>query len=129
MCRASWWAKVSNTYNPFDQATAYVVQHDAEGEELLLPVPGAEGAHGFSADAAHIGREMKSLHQTPWPLPTASWSSARHGCRHRRSRSRRRRPKRCWRHVRLGTEATVRRHLLPADFDLGATRVAQARPR
>ena len=57
--------KVSITYNPFDQATAYVVQHDAEGQELLLPVPQVqEGAHGFSADAARIGREMKSLPDT-----------------------------------------------------------------
>ena len=57
--------KVSVTYNPFDQATAYVVQHDAQGQELLVPVPEVlEGAHGFAADAALIGREMKSLPDT-----------------------------------------------------------------
>lgn len=57
--------KVSITYNPFDQTSAYVVQHDADGQELLVPVPEVpEGAHGFSADAALIGREMKSLPDT-----------------------------------------------------------------
>lgn len=57
--------KVEITYNPFDQATAYVVQHDADGQELLVPVPEVqEGEHGFSAGAARIGREMKSLPDT-----------------------------------------------------------------
>lgn len=57
--------KVSITYNPFDHATAYVVQHDAEGQELLVPVPEAhEGAHGFREGAALIAREMKSLPDT-----------------------------------------------------------------
>lgn len=57
--------KVSITYNPFDQTSAYVVQHDADGQELLVPVPEVpEGAHGFSAGAALIGREMKSLPDT-----------------------------------------------------------------
>ena len=31
--------KVSITYNPFDQTSAYVVQNDADGQELLVPVP------------------------------------------------------------------------------------------
>lgn len=57
--------KVAVTYNPFDQATAYLVQHDADGRELLVPVPEVqEGAHGFAASAARIGREMKSLPDT-----------------------------------------------------------------
>ena len=57
--------KVSITYNPFDQTSAYVVQNDADGQELLVPVPEMkEGAHGFSAGAALIGREMKSLPDT-----------------------------------------------------------------
>lgn len=57
--------KVSITYNPFDQASAYVVQHSPDGQELLVPVPEVpEGAHGFSAGAALIGREMKSLPDT-----------------------------------------------------------------
>lgn len=57
--------KVEITYNPFDQSTAYVLQRSADGQELLLPVPQAqEGAHGFSASAARIGREMKSLPDT-----------------------------------------------------------------
>ncbi|GKS97009.1 transposase [Acidovorax sp. SUPP2825] len=56
---------VEITYNPFDQATAYVIQHDSEGQELLIPVPEAqEGAHGFAASAARIAREMKSLPDT-----------------------------------------------------------------
>jgi transposase InsO family protein len=57
--------KVSITYNPFDQTSAYVVQHGADGQELLVPVPEVqEAAHGFSAGAALIGREMKSLPDT-----------------------------------------------------------------
>ena len=57
--------KVSITYNPFDVATAFLVQHDADGQELLVPVPEVqEGAHGFSAGAARIGREMKSMPDT-----------------------------------------------------------------
>ncbi|WCM88543.1 transposase [Acidovorax sp. NCPPB 3576] len=57
--------KVEITFNPFDQATAYVLQRDAEGQELLIPVPEAqEGAHGFAAGAARIAREMKSLPDT-----------------------------------------------------------------
>ena len=57
--------KLRITHNPFDAATAYVVQHDADGQELLIPVPEAkEGEHGFSAAAARIGREQKSLPDT-----------------------------------------------------------------
>ena len=57
--------KVSITYNPFDVATAFLVQHDADGQELLVPVPEVqEGAHGFSAGAARIGREMKAMPDT-----------------------------------------------------------------
>ena len=57
--------KVDITFNPFDRSVALVVEHDAEGRELLLPVPEAkEGAHGFREGAARIGREMKSLPDT-----------------------------------------------------------------
>lgn len=53
--------KVQITFNPFDRAVALVVQHDAEGRELLIPVPEAvEGEHGFGAGAARIGREFKA---------------------------------------------------------------------
>lgn len=57
--------KVTITHNPFDQAAAFLVQHDAEGQEVLIPVPEAKlGAHGFRDSAALIGREMKSLPDT-----------------------------------------------------------------
>lgn len=57
--------KVDITFNPFDRTVALVVEHDAEGRELLLPVPEAkEGAHGFREGAARIAREMKSLPDT-----------------------------------------------------------------
>ncbi|MDC2861686.1 transposase [Delftia sp. DT-2] len=53
------------TYNPFDAAVAYVVQHGADGQELLIPVPQVkEGLHGFREGAAHIGREHKALPDT-----------------------------------------------------------------
>lgn len=53
--------KVQITFNPFDRAVALVVQHDADGHELLIPVPEAvEGEHGFNAGAARIGREFKA---------------------------------------------------------------------
>jgi len=57
--------KVEITYNPFDKTSAYLVQHDADGQEQLVPVPEVqEAAHGFSAGAALIGREMKALPDT-----------------------------------------------------------------
>lgn len=57
--------KVCITYNPFDRATAYLVQHDADGQELLVAVPERlQGAHGFAVGAALIAREMKSLPDT-----------------------------------------------------------------
>lgn len=57
--------KIAITHNPFDASTAFVVQHDADGQELLIPVPESkEGAHGFRENAALIGREMKSLPDT-----------------------------------------------------------------
>ena len=56
---------VDITFNPFDRSVALVVEHDAQGHELLLPVPEAkEGAHGFREGAARIAREMKSLPDT-----------------------------------------------------------------
>lgn len=58
-------AKLDVTYNPFDATTAYVVQHDDEGHEQLLPiVEVAEGEHGYAAGAALIGREFKSKPDT-----------------------------------------------------------------
>ena len=57
--------KVTITHNPFDAAAAFLVQHNAEGQEVLIPVPEAKlGAHGFRDSAALIGREMKSLPDT-----------------------------------------------------------------
>ena len=57
--------KISVTHNPFDRATALVVLHDAQGAELLHPVPEVqEGAHGFAAGAARVGREFKALPET-----------------------------------------------------------------
>lgn len=57
--------KIAITYNPFDANTAYVVQRDAEGQELLLPVAEVkEGEHGFTEGAARIAREFKSQPDT-----------------------------------------------------------------
>lgn len=57
--------KLQITFNPFDQAVAMVVQHDADGHEQLLPVAEAKrGEHGFREGAAHIAREMKSMPDT-----------------------------------------------------------------
>ncbi len=56
--------RIAITYNPFDAATAYVVQH-ANGQELLVPVPEVKtNEHGFVEGAAHIGREHKALPDT-----------------------------------------------------------------
>lgn len=53
------------TYNPFDPEVAYVIQHGADGQELLIPVPEVKaGKHGFREGAAHIGREHKALPDT-----------------------------------------------------------------
>jgi transposase InsO family protein len=57
--------KVKITYNPFDPATAYLMQYDADGQELLVPVPEVkEVEHGFREGAARIGREHKALPDT-----------------------------------------------------------------
>ena len=57
--------KLQVTFNPFDTSTAYVVERDADGMEVLIPIPLVqEGAHGFSANAARIGREFKALPDT-----------------------------------------------------------------
>lgn len=57
--------KIAVTHNPFDANTAYVVQHDAEGQELLLPIPEAKkGEHGFQEGAARIAREFKAQPDT-----------------------------------------------------------------
>lgn len=58
--------KIAITYNPFDPACAWLVQHDAEGREQLIAVPEAQvDEHGFAADAARIGREYKAMPDTP----------------------------------------------------------------
>ncbi len=57
--------RIQITHNPFDTATAYVVQHDANGQEILIPVQEVkEGKDGFREGAAHIGREFKSMPDT-----------------------------------------------------------------
>lgn len=57
--------KVTITHNPFDQTSAYLVSHDAEGNELLTPVSEVKtGAHGFREGAPLIGREMKAMPDT-----------------------------------------------------------------
>jgi len=58
--------KVRITHNPFDPTTAYVVEHDADGHEQLIAVPEVQkGEHGFAVGAALIGREHKTLSDTP----------------------------------------------------------------
>ena len=53
------------TYNPFNPECAYVLESDADGHELLIEIPEVLlDAHGFAADAALIGREIKSQPDT-----------------------------------------------------------------
>lgn len=57
--------KLTVTFNPFNPATAYVLERDAQGDELLIEVPEVQtDAHGFAEGAAHIAREYKSLPET-----------------------------------------------------------------
>ena len=57
--------KLTVTFNPFDRATAYVLDRDANGDELLIEVPEVQrDEHGFRADAALIGRGHKAMPQT-----------------------------------------------------------------
>ena len=57
--------KLSVTHNPFNEATAYVVDRDASGNELLIEIPEIKrNEHGFFEGAALIGREHKSLGDT-----------------------------------------------------------------
>ena len=57
--------RLAITHNPFNPACAYVVDRDASGNELLIEIPEVKrDEHGFSADAALIGREFKSLADT-----------------------------------------------------------------
>ena len=57
--------KLSVTFNPFNASTAYVLEHDAQGNEQLIEIPEVlTDEHGFSLDAALIGREYKSLPET-----------------------------------------------------------------
>lgn len=57
--------KVAITCNPFNPDAAYLLLHDAQGDELLIDVPLAtEGAHGFAAGAPLIGREFKGMPDT-----------------------------------------------------------------
>lgn len=53
------------TYNPFRRDVAWVVDTDAEGCERLTEIPEVvDGEHGFSANAALIGREFKGQADT-----------------------------------------------------------------
>ena len=53
------------TYNPFNPASAYVLDTDADGHEVLIEIPEIEkNEHGFGVDAALMGREMKSQPDT-----------------------------------------------------------------
>ena len=57
--------KLKVTYNPFNPASAYVLEVDADGHELLIEIPEVLlDAHGFAQDAALMGREMKSQPDT-----------------------------------------------------------------
>lgn len=57
--------KLTVTFNPFNPAAAYVLDRDAQGDELLIEVPEVErDANGFTVGAALIGREYKSLPDT-----------------------------------------------------------------
>lgn len=57
--------KVEITHNPFNRETAYVLERDADGNELLIEVPEAKrDENGFFEDAALIGREFKSQSDT-----------------------------------------------------------------
>ena len=53
------------TYNPFNPASAYVLDTAADGSELLIEITEIEkNEHGFATEAALMGREMKSLPDT-----------------------------------------------------------------
>lgn len=57
--------KLTVTFNPFNPATAYVLDRDAQGGEVLIEVPEVQrDAHGFAEGAALIGREYKALPET-----------------------------------------------------------------
>jgi len=53
--------KIKVTFNPFNPASAYVLESDAEGHELLIEIPEVlQDENGFAEGAALIGREFKS---------------------------------------------------------------------
>jgi hypothetical protein len=53
------------TYNPFDPASAYVLETDVYGHELLIEIPEVIlDEHGFVEEASLIGREFKSQPDT-----------------------------------------------------------------
>ena len=57
--------KLSVTYNPFKRETAFVVDRDIDGNELLIEIPEVKyDEHGFAETAALIGRENKSMGDT-----------------------------------------------------------------
>ncbi|MEG0051658.1 MAG: transposase [Comamonas sp.] len=57
--------KLTVTFNPFNPATAYVLERDSQGNELLIEVAEVlTDAHGFAESAALIGREYKALPET-----------------------------------------------------------------
>lgn len=57
--------KLKVTFNAFNASTAFVLEHDLQGNEQLIEIPEVlVDEHGFSLDAALIGREYKSLPET-----------------------------------------------------------------
>lgn len=53
------------TYNPFNPASAYVLDVDADGHEVLLEIPELQkDDHGFIAEGAVFGQDMKSQPDT-----------------------------------------------------------------
>lgn len=57
--------KLKVTYNPFNPATAYVLDVDADGHEVLIEIPEVlKDEHGFAADGSLIGREFKDQPDT-----------------------------------------------------------------
>lgn len=53
------------TFNPFNPASAYVLELDADGSELLIEIPELQrDDNGFIAEGAVFGQEMKSQPDT-----------------------------------------------------------------
>ena len=57
--------KVAVTFNPFNPATAMVIERDVNGIEVMIEIQEVQrDAHGFAEGAALIGREFKSMPET-----------------------------------------------------------------